>query len=185
MPFDAGGYWVVKFLLQRGFAAIYLLAFIVAAFQFRPLAGERGLLPLSDYADRRAFRERPSLFYRYPSDRLAGALAWTGAVLSVLALFGLPGLVAGTPGTAVVWALLWVLYLSLVNAGQTFYGYGWESMLLEAGFLAVFLGAPGVAAPVLVIWLSRWLLFRNMFGAGLIKLRGDSGWRDLTCPDYH
>jgi len=185
MPFDAGGYWVAKFLLQRGLAAIYLLAFLVAAFQFRPLAGERGLFPLSDYVDRRAFRERPSLFYRYPSDRLAGALAWAGAALSVLAFFGLPGLVAGTPGTAVVWALLWVLYLSFVNAGQTFYGYGWESMLLEAGFLAIFLGASGVAAPVLVIWLFRWLLFRNMFGAGLIKLRGDSCWRDRTCLDYH
>jgi len=185
VPFHEAGYWVAKFLLQRGLAAIYVLAFLVAAFQFRPLCGERGLLPLSDYVDRRAFRERPSLLYLYPSDRLAAVLAWVGVGLSVLAFVGVPGLVAGTPGTAVVWALLWLLYLSFVNAGQSFYGFGWESMLLEGGFLAVFLGAPDVAAPVVVIWLFRWLLFRNMFGAGLIKLRGDSCWHDLTCLNYH
>src|SRR5262249_3572575 len=31
----------------------------------------------------------------------------------------------------------------------------------------------------------RWLIFRIMFGAGLIKLRGDPCWRDLTCLYYH
>ena len=39
-----------------------------------------------------------------------------------------------------VWALLWVLYLSIVNVGQIWYGFGWESLLLETGFLAIFLG---------------------------------------------
>ena len=33
--------------------------------------------------------------------------------------------------------------------------------------------------------LLRWVLFRVMFGAGLIKLRGDACWRDLTCMQYH
>ena len=28
-------------------------------------------------------------------------------------------------------------------------------------------------------------LFRDMFGAGLIKLRGDPCWRDLTCLNYY
>jgi hypothetical protein len=37
---------------------------------------------------------------------------------------------------------------------------------------------------VLLNWIYRWTLFRLMFGAGLIKLRGDACWRDLTCPDY-
>ena len=35
-----------------------------------------------------------------------------------------------------MWAALWVLYLSFVNVGQTFYGFGWETLLLEAGLLA-------------------------------------------------
>src|SRR5256885_11457195 len=36
-----------------------------------------------------------------------------------------------------------------------------------------------------LIYIWRWILFRLMFGAGLIKLRGDSCWRDLTCLDYY
>jgi hypothetical protein len=80
---------------------------------------------------------------------------------------------------------MWALYLSVVNVGQTFYGFGWETLLLEAGFLAVFLGPAATAPPTLVLWLFRWLLFRVEFGAGLIKLRGDRCWRDLSCLDYH
>jgi len=84
-----------------------------------------------------------------------------------------------------VWGLLWVLYLSFVNAGQVFYAFGWESMLLEAGFFAMFLGASGDASRAIPIWILRWMLFRVMFGAGLIKLRGDPCWRGLTCLDYY
>jgi hypothetical protein len=185
---ESGGYWLVRFLFQRGLALIYLLAFLVAVFQFRPLAGEDGLLPLSRYTDHAEFRERPSIFYFYPSDRLIGALAWLGVALSVLALAGLPYWLPepwSIPASMTLWALLWLLYLSFVNAGQTFYGFGWESMLLETGFLAVFLGAGETAVPAVVIWLLRWVLFRNMFGAGLIKMRGDDCWRDLTCMDVH
>jgi hypothetical protein len=58
-------------------------------------------------------------------------------------------------------------------------------LLLEAGFLAVFLGGAGTEPPEVVVWLYRWLLFRVMFGAGLIKMRGDPCWRDLTCLFYH
>jgi hypothetical protein len=72
-----------------------------------------------------------------------------------------------------------------VNVGQTFYGFGWETLLLEIGFLAIFLGSSDTSPPQLVIWLLRWVLFRVMFGAGLIKLRGDACWRDLTCLFYH
>ncbi|EFL20693.1 putative integral membrane protein [Streptomyces himastatinicus ATCC 53653] len=81
--------------------------------------------------------------------------------------------------------VLWLLYLSIVNVGQVWYGFGWESLLLEAGFLAVFLGNEGPRRPSWSLWLLRWLLFRLEFGAGLIKLRGDRCWRDLTCLYYH
>jgi hypothetical protein len=179
-----GEYWFARLLLQRGLALVYLVAFLVAARQFRPLAGENGLLPIDRYVDHLDFRDRPSLFYYYPSDRVIGAAAWLGVALSLLAVAGVPGLL-GTPVTVLVWTTMWLLYLSFVNAGQTFYGYGWESMLLEAGFLAIFLGAPDVVAPAVVIFLFRWVEFRNMFGAGLIKLRGDDCWRDFTCLEYH
>ena len=39
--------------------------------------------------------------------------------------------------------------------------------------------------PAPIVWLYRWLALRVMLGAGLIKLRGDSCWRDLTCLDFH
>jgi hypothetical protein len=81
--------------------------------------------------------------------------------------------------------VLWVLYLSIVNVGQTFYSFGWESLLLEAGFLAIFLGDDATGPPALVLISFRWLAFRVEFGAGLIKMRGDQCWRDLTCLDYH
>jgi len=185
LPWDPGPYWLVRWGLQRGLALTYLLAFLVALRQFRPLAGEDGLLPLARYRDRAAFRDRPSLFHLVPSDRAIAWAARAGVLLSGLALVGLPGWLLGTPATMAVWAAMWLLYLSFVNAGQVFYGYGWESMLLESGFLAIWLGGPEVAAPLLVVWLFRWVLFRNMLGSGLIKLRGDDCWRDFTCLDYH
>ncbi len=181
-------YWLVRLLFQRALAVMYLLAFLVAANQFRPLAGEDGLLPLSAYVEQRSFRERPSLFYLVPSDRAIGVAAWSGVALALLALAGGPYWLPEPwplPASILLWATMWGLYLSFVNGGRLFYGYGWESMLLETGFLAIFLGAGETAPPTLVIWLVVWVLFRNMFGAGLIKLRGDECWRDLTCLDYH
>jgi len=179
-----GEFWVARLLLQRGLALTYLVAFLVAARQFRPLAGENGLLPLSRYTEGVDFRQRPSLFYYLDSDRALAAGAWVGVGLATLALLGVPGRF-GTLVSVLVWTAMWALYLSFVNAGQTFYGYGWESMLCECGFLAIFLGAPDLIAPAVVIYLFRWVEFRNMFGAGLIKLRGDECWRDLTCLEYH
>ncbi len=181
-------YWLVRFLFRRGLALIYLLAFLVAARQFHPLAGEDGLLPIDRYVEHADFRERPSLFYVYSDDRVIGAAAWTGVVLSAIALVAVPEWLPrpyAVPASMVLWTALWGLHLSFVNAGQTFYGFGWESMLLEVGFLAIFLGAGPVGAPVAVIWLLRWVLFRDMFGAGLIKIRGDDCWRELTCMDHH
>ncbi|WP_044958210.1 lipase maturation factor family protein [Halarchaeum acidiphilum] len=182
-----GDYWLTRFLFQRGLAILYLLAFLVAARQFRPLVGEDGLLPLSEYAERAAFAERPSLFHLYPDDRVVGVAAWTGVGLAALAVTGVPNVLGAyaVPASMALWAAMWVLYLSFVNAGRVFYGYGWESMLLETGFLAIFLGAGASAPPEIIVWLLRWLLFRNMFGAGLIKLRGDDCWRDLTAMDDH
>ena len=92
---------------------------------------------------------------------------------------------AAAPLAMASWALLWVLYLSVVNVGQRFYSFGWESLLLEVGFLACFLGGSSTAPPVIVMFLLRWLLFRLELGAGLIKLRGDPCWRNLTCLQFH
>ena len=182
--FGAEGYEFARQVLQRGIAAVFLLGFLNAAAQFPALLGENGLLPAPRFLARIKGRGVPTLFHWHYSDRLLLAVAWTGAAVSAL-------LVAGVPQAGPWWLpmaaflLIWGLYLSIVNIGQTFYGFGWESLLLEAGFLAAFLGSNDVAAPVTVLWLFRWLVFRLEFGAGLIKLRGDKVWRDLTALYYH
>jgi hypothetical protein len=180
----APGYWMARLLVQRGVAAVYLVAFVATATQFRPLVGERGLLPAPRFLARVPFRRSPGIFQVHYSDRFLLLVAWTGIVVAALCVVGLPE--RGPVWTSMLaWALLWVLYLSVVNVGQRFYSFGWETLLLETGFIAVFLGPTGVAPPTLGIVALRWLLFRLEFGAGLIKLRGDSCWRDLTCLQYH
>jgi Lipase maturation factor len=180
----APDYYLARLVIQRGLGVIYLVAFAVAINQFRPLLGERGLLPVPRYVRLAGWSRAPSLFTLHYSDRLLAVVAWAGAGLAALVALGLPeqGPIALSMA---VWFVLWALYLSIVNVGQTFYGFGWESLLLEAGFLAIFLGPADVAPPLPVIILLRWLLFRVEFGAGLIKLRGDRCWRRLTCLDYH
>src|SRR5207253_3775254 len=173
-------YWYSRFLFERALAAMYLVGFAVAANQFVPLLGERGLLPVSRFTQFVPFRASPSLFYLSPTDTAFRFGAWLGLGLAILALTSWPQQ-RGTIASAVVWAALWVLYLSFVNVGQTFYGFGWESILLEAGFYAIFLGSVRTAPQFLTIVLLRWLCFRVMFGAGLIKLRGDPCWYDMTC----
>ena len=177
-------YWLGRFVLQRGLALVYLIAFTVALNQFRPLLGEHGLLPAPRFIARTTMRAAPTLFrWRY-SDRLLVVVAWGGIALATAAALTLPER-APEPVGMLVWFAMWVLYLSIMNVGQIFYGFGWESLLLEAGFLAIFLGPSRWAPPVMILWLVRWLLFRLEFGAGLIKMRGDRCWRDLTCLYHH
>ncbi|MCC5574926.1 lipase maturation factor family protein [Microtetraspora sp. AC03309] len=182
--FTAPDYWLSRLVFQRGLAAIYLVGFLVALNQFPALLGANGLTPVPAFLRRVPFRRAPSVFHLRYSDRLFALVAGSGALMSAALLAGLADLVP-LWGAMLMWAFLWVLYLSIVNVGQVWYSFGWESLLCEAGFLAIFLGNAGTAPPVLVLWLLRWLLFRLEFGAGLIKMRGDRCWRDLTCLHYH
>lgn len=173
-----------RLLFQRGLALVYLIAFIAARNQYRGLLGSRGLTPMADFVARVPFRRAPSFFHWRSSDRAFLTVAWTGAALSAAALVGLFDRVP-IPIAMAAWAVLWALYLSIVNVGQRWYSFGWESLLCETGFLAVFLGPADVEPPAVVFVLLWWLLFRLELGAGLIKLRGDPCWRDLTCLEYH
>lgn len=182
--FTASGYWWSRLVFQRALAGVYLVAFLTAATQFRALLGERGMLPIPRYLRRVSFRDTPSLFHLHYSDRFFAACCWAGCAVSA-------ALVAGVDswlplwGGILLWLVPWALYLSVVNVGQTWYAFGWESLLLEVGFLAAFLGNDEVAPPVVVLFLLRWILFRVEFGAGLIKMRGDACWRELTCLYHH
>ncbi len=184
----APDYWLTRFVFERALGAVYLVAFLVTVNQFRPLLGERGLLPAPEFIRAVPFRASPTLFHLFGySDRRLLIVAWTGVALSIVATLGLLDEVwFSVPfASMVIFAALWVLYLSIVNIGQTFYSFGWESLLLETGFLAIFLGPATTTPQFSLIVLLRWLLFRVEFGAGLIKMRGDRCWRDLTCLYYH
>ena len=179
-----GDLYFTRLLIQRGMAAVYFVAFLTVIRQFKPLLGERGLLPVPEYLRRTTWRDTPSLFHWRYSDRLLDFVAWTGLVLSVCAFLGLTE--RGPAALSIVaWLVLYGLYLSVVNVGQNFFGFGWESMLLEAGFFTAFLGPAHTQPTFIPILILRWMLFRTEMGAGLIKLRHDPCWRDLTCLYYH
>src|SRR5690606_29887470 len=186
-------FWLTRFLLLRLLGLVYLFAFLSLARQVLPLLGSRGLTPAADLlaGAREAFGSSwsgflaaPSVFWLGAPDGLLAALAWVGVALAAVVLAGY--------ANAVLLAALWAIYFSFVTVGQVWFGYGWETQLLETGFLACFLVPlldgrpfPRRRPPRLVILLFRWLVLRIMLGAGLIKLRGDPCWTELTCLDVH
>ncbi len=193
----AGGqpsnYRLTRFAFLRGLGFIYYVAFASLANDLSGLLLSRGILPVQPFMRRMveyagskadAFWSLPSIFWLDHSDLALELACGLGLGLGLVVLAGY--------ANAWMLALLWALTMSFVHVGQIFFGYGWEILLLETGFLAIFLaplrhGSP--AAPYepssLVIVLLRWTLFRLMFGAGLIKLRGDACWVELTCLIHH
>src|SRR5262249_30431051 len=146
----APDYWLGRLLFLRTLAGIYLIAFLVALQQFRPLLGDNGLLPIVPFVRAVPFRRAPSLFYWRQSDAFAATLAAIGALLALAALAGLADVVPAWAALA-IWLALWALYQSFVNVGQIFYGFGWETLLLEAGLLAAFAGPANIAPRTAVI----------------------------------
>ena len=191
-------FWLSRIVFLRALAFIYLVAFLIGYQQNKELLGDNGLLPVRHFFQHLAgltddpwkrFLSAPSLLW------LAEPWHRIDAVLDGISIVGMvvAGLILVT-GAANFLALftLWGLYHSLVNVGQRWYAFGWESQLLETGFLAMWL-VPflswhrfprDVAPPWTGIVGYRWLILRIMVGAGLIKIRGDACWRDLTCMNY-
>jgi hypothetical protein len=180
----APDYQFARFVLERGLGVLYAIAFLVAFVQFPALAGERGLEPVRRTLALTTFRRSPSLFHLGYSDRLLRVVSVVGIVIATALVVGVVQQLP-LPLTMLAWFVLWALYSSIVNVGGTFYSFGWETLLLEAGFLAIFLGNAETPTLFPVLLLFRWLAFRVEFGAGLIKLRGDPCWRALTCMNWH
>ena len=180
----ADDYQIARLLIERGLGVIYFIAFLVAFVQFPALAGERGLDPAPRFLRAVPFGAAPSLFHWRYSDALLRGVAALGMLLAAAVVVGLAG-AAPLPMTIAIWLALWFLYLSIMNIGGTFYGFGWESQLVETGLVAVFLGNATTTPSFFTMLLFLWIAFRVEFGAGLIKLRGDECWRKLTCMDYH
>jgi len=193
------GHFLTRWFFLRALGVIYLIAFVSLWTQVNGLIGHDGILPTGHFMaaakqqcdlqgiglDR--FRLLPTLCWFDSSDGFLHFQCAAGAVLAVLLIVG----VAPVPCLV----LLWVLYLSLVTVGRDFLSFQWDNLLLEAGFLAIFL-APlqwlprkfSKEAPPsrIVIWLLRLLLFKLMFSSGCVKLlSGDSNWRSLTALTFH
>jgi hypothetical protein len=193
LPREARTYWLTRFMILRLLGLVYAVAFLIAINQVLPLIGSQGITPAAIYlkrvsavlgSDGAGFMRLPSLFWLWRSDHALIIFAWTGFLLSCIVIAGF--------ANAPLLAVLWFIYLSFTHVGQEWYGYGWEIQLTETGFLAIFLCPlldmrpfPKRAAPFPIIVLFRWLIFRLMFGAGLIKIRGDETWRNATALYYH
>jgi lipase maturation factor 1 len=174
--FVATRWWFLRLL-----GLVYLCAFVSAWVQAAGLIGSHGISPAADLMElaRRHFGGVD--FLQFPT------LGWFGAgdgALQVLCGAGtlLALLVIADVATGSALTGLWLLYLSLCTVGGTFFQFQWDALLLEAGLLAA-LFRPGSRA---VRWVLRWLLFRLMLAAGVVKLSsGDPLWHNLTALAVH
>ncbi len=177
-------YTVASSLFARAIALIYLFAFASFGRQVRGLIGAQGIQPVTEFFTEvvrqlgpHSFWRVPTLFWWIRSEFGLESIVWGGAVIAGVAAIGRPH----TSGQKAAFVLLFIYYLSIVNAGQIFMSYQWDFLLLEAGFLAIFLKPSFIR-----VWLFRWLLFRLMFESGAVKLLShDPLWRNLTALAVH
>ena len=172
---------------------MFAIAFLSLWVQLLGLIGSEGILPASSYLDgvrsrlgTEAYSRILTLFWLSSTDVTLQLGCALGLGLSVALLLGL--------APRLVLALLWVLYLSFVPVGQVFLGYQWDYLLLETGFLAIWIAPPVLRSrlasdpPVgrAALFLGRWLLFRLMILSGAVKLlSGDPNWWSLRAMDFH
>ncbi len=178
---------IARWLFLRALGVIYFSAFFALLFQVRGLIGSRGILPAVDYLQAvRAlgalrFWYAPTLLWLSSSDHMLMAMCWIGLIASLLLVVNL------WPRAMLL--LCFLCFLSFVSAAQDFSGYQSDGMLLEAGFLSLFLAPSGLfpgwgmrQPPVrAAMFLLLWEWFRIYFQSGVVKLQsGDPTWRNLT-----
>lgn len=177
-------YDIVSGLFLRLIGLFYLIAFFSFNIQAQGLIGSKGILPLTEYLDQvrdlingnalTTWLEMPILFWLSASDMTINLVCYAGIVLSLFVIAGVY--------QRICLIGLFVLYLSLFYAGQVFTTFQWDLLLLESGFLAIFLPMN----PWLITWLYRWLVFRFMFLAGFVKVASsDQSWLNLTALHVH
>ncbi len=174
----------IQWIFLRLLAVIYAIAFASLGVQIAGLIGAQGITPVHDFLGRVAgsfgsmrLLALPTVFWWNSSDLMLRAAAIAGVALAALLFMGCLERFA--------LLLLFILYLSFSLGGQEFLTFQWDSLLLEAGFLAIFFGRStgGLRA---IAWLYRWLVFRLYFLSGYVKLAShDTTWRDLTALKYH
>jgi lipase maturation factor 1 len=173
-------------------AITHAVAFASIWIQADGLIGPAGILPAGEYFSlvrdqlgRHAWFDVPSLCWIFGAGAFVKVLCAVGIGLSVLLFLGY--------APALCLALLWGSYLSLVSAGQVFFDFQWDLLLLESTLLGIFI-VPWTLRPTqarydppkLARYLVWWLIFRLMFLSGVVKLTsGDVTWRHLTALTFH
>ncbi len=202
-------YHIASALFLRLLGVVYVIAFVSLWTQIDGLVGEHGILPATNYLDAvdQHFARQdppaspvwnlPTLAWISASDGFLHVLCATGTLLSLLLIAGL------LPTPALI--LLWLIYLSLFHVGQVFLSFQWDILLLETGFLAIFMAPFALRSkfladphpPRLAIWIAWWLLFRLMFESGAVKISWNdwhliadgtpisNTWESLTALDFH
>jgi hypothetical protein len=177
-------YYTASELFSRVIAIIYAVAFMSFGLQVRGLVGSEGILPAREFLDAvhqqlggTAWWRLPTLFWWGSADVTLLSITWGGVALALISLLTK----AHSGRQRLIFIVLWAYYLSIVNAGQIFMGYQWDWLLIETGFLAIFL-QPSKSR----LWLFRWLIFRLMLESGAVKLlSGDQSWRHFTALNFH
>lgn len=173
---------LASWIFLKALTLIYLAAFTSLAVQISGLVGEQGILPFGPYLEfsyrqlgMEALWKNPTIFWIGSSSWALTSAAWIGSLLSLLLLFGYR--------ERLLLILLFILYLSLYRAGQPFLNFQWDFLLLESGFLAIFLiGGPNR----LVIFMYHWLLFRLRFLSGSSKIISDDPtWSSFTTLKFY
>jgi hypothetical protein len=187
------GYLAARWLFLRAIGLIFFSAFYSCACQIRGLIGPNGILPAHEYLVQVArvlgfwrFWYAPTLFWWSSSDRFLMGVCVVGMVASMLLALNI------APRGMLILCL--VAFLSFIAAAQDFASYQSDGMLLEAGFISLFLAPPGWrpgwgasrppsrASRYLLIW----LMFRIYFESGIAKILGrDPEWRDFTAMDQY
>ena len=185
-------FWARRWFL-RALGLIYLIAFVSLWLQMDGLIGGNGVSPANQFLrvaheqlGRHAYSLLPTLCWFNSTNTFLHFLCGGGVVFSLLLVFGIAPVICLT--------VLFVFYLSLTVAGQTFLSFQWDILLLETGFLSIFL-APwrllqkrGQKSPTsrAALFLLKLLLFKLMVMSGVVKLTsGDDCWWNLTALDYH
>jgi len=179
-----------SWIFLRLLGLTWLIAFGSLWKQAQGLIGSHGILPFAELLEMAktlkgfgAYYIVPSLLWLHPTDSMLSGIVLAGVICAI-------ALMAGVAQRAAL-LLCWILYLSLVSVGRDFLSFQWDSLLLEAGFLSLFLVPGGwsfrmIRPSAIGRFLLLWLLFRVMFSSGVVKLSsGDPAWRSLTALNYH
>jgi len=182
LTFGTGGSFVFSsWLFFKILGVVYLIAFASFGVQALGLIGKDGILPVSNYLARIKtamgdswILQNPTVFGLNASDWMIQAVIIAGLVFSVLLIIG------AIPRLSLV--ALFLLYLSVVNGGQVFMSFQWDVLLLEVGFLAIFLTPSSNVA----VWVFWWLLAKVILMSGAVKLMSSGEvWENLTALNYH